>query len=157
MGETGPENEVEFKNRLGRELLDELLVKQEIDPEEFYGLAMALQGVPYLKGVKAGMCPADETVVILMADYTGEMPLGSARVRDPEIQRWVVKPEVQAGVEGIYADITKRTGFEFHEPDAHEDENHCHAYALVKDPKALKTLGHTTMLEVMLIKNDGNL
>ncbi len=156
MGDTGPENEVESRNRLGREFLDDVLTSQEIDPQEFYRLARALERTHCIEDVKPAL-NLHTRAIRLIAVYTGEEQLGSKRVQDPETQGWGIKPEVQEGVERLFDDIAEKTGFQFHQPHGLQDENSCSAYTLVKDASSLHIQGYAGKLEVLLIKNNGNL
>lgn len=139
---------VRAREQLALEFLDELLTKQEIDQEQFYGLVRALDEVSYLTNIHPTLNEHGHSVQ-LSGTYTGDKQIGCAR---DQTQRWtpVVSPEIKQQVIDLYADLSAKTGFEFYTPAPNLNESYCTATVLFGEPVLLQSLSCKGKLEIIL-------
>ncbi|MBI2145712.1 hypothetical protein HYU22_00010 [Candidatus Woesearchaeota archaeon] len=144
----------QLEEQIAIRFLDDILTKQHIEKEKFYGLLNSLGQVPYLAKVRPQMHLEDiyrgfrgEIGLHISATYTGDKRIGCARKSTFEA---VARPEIQQQVEELYADLAAKTGFMFNAPLPDLSYECCTARVSMGEPAAGST--KRTELHVILYR-----
>ena len=136
------------KEQVAVDFLDSLLIIQEINIEHFYRLLKGLEMVHYLADINPRL--TNSSVLKIEAKYNGDKEIG--RARDTTQVGSQVKPQIQRQVEELYADLSDRTGYKFHQPSPSLQEHYCHATVLFGENINLNSVRSKGKLEVILYK-----
>lgn len=118
-------------------LLTHLLEEHQINADKFNRLFRALSDAPYIeKGSVRLTTKQPYNPLVMVAKYTGEMPIGKARLP----KRKGADPGVKDAVTRIYQDISKRSGVRFTKVHPALDDDECIGYATMNSGYGISEL-----------------